>query len=47
MILYVLELIVKISDSYQKTGRDDPKGLTENRRRSECYMTHIIAAQIE
>jgi hypothetical protein len=46
-ILYVLELTVKISDSYRKTGHDDPKGLTDNPRRSECNMTHIIAAQIE
>jgi len=46
-ILNVLELIVKISISYRKTGLDDPRGLTEKRRRSECNMTHFIAAQIE
>jgi hypothetical protein len=47
MILDVLELIVEISNSYRKIGRDDASGLKKNRPRFECNMTHIIAAQIE
>jgi hypothetical protein len=45
-IFNVLALIVKISISYRKMRLDDPRGLTEKRRRYECDMTHFIVAQI-